>query len=925
MDRQIITSEVVVAYTQCPRKAFLLLCTDEEGVPHEYVRTLEQQKSCNLDRYLQTLNQSSHTGDSQLITDLKDKGDLIIQARLRAGHLEAYCDVLTRVGSSAKKESLIYEPTIVIGMSSLNKEHRLEILYAGYVLEKIQGSLPASGKIIGADGISHQLKLGEAAEVLLPLLRPLQAWSTSSSPKSPLLLLNKHCPSCQFRDLCRSKAEKEDNLSLISSIKPKDVQHYEKKGIFTVKQLSHIYKPRRPRKRAKNPQGVHKPELQALAIRTGKIYLQQIPKFSRPPVELFFDIEGLPDRECYYLIGLLICQDNNCTYQALWADTEQDEAHMWNNFLTTLSQYLNAPLYHYGRYDAKAIATLARRHGKVDIALQERLINVNALISGKVYFPVYSNGLKEIGHFLGARWTAAHASGLQSMVGRYRWDESQDKQYQDMLLTYNKEDCLALKLLVDELSRIKDSAQTLSQVDFVDQPKQVATPIGEEVHSQFETVFEFAHASYDKKKIHFHPEEEQKPVEGKKKRGSKKGYQGQRKVRPRATKVAHVPMCKECPHHGEPLQSADQVSKRVSIDLVITKNGIRKTITEYRGIRGYCATCKKTYAPPEIKKFGPNPIYGYRFQAWLVYLRVALRMTYEGIAELVAEQFHETIPLNYTLIAMKNLSSSYAETEEAIIQRLLASPFLHADETPIPIKATTQYVWTFTTDKYVIFRLSRTREANIAHEFLKDYTGILVSDFYSGYDAIACKQQKCWVHLIRDLNDDLWKYPFDSEYETFVTAVRNLIIPIMEAVKKYGLKKRRLEKFMRDVDTFYIKTITEKQYTSELAIKYQKRFIRYRDSLFTFLQYDGIPWHNNTAERALRHIGRQQVVSMSLGEAATHEYLRLLGIKQTCRFENKSFFRFLLSGEKDIDQFEKRKTSQTITAAQLNDSEHDLN
>jgi hypothetical protein len=216
-------------------------------------------------------------------------------------------------------------------------------------------------------------------------------------------------------------------------------------------------------------------------------------------------------------------------------------------------------------------------------------------------------------------------------------------------------------------------------------------------------------------------------------------------------------------------------------------------------------------------------------------------------------------------------------------------------------------VWTFTTDKYVIFKLSKTREATIAHEFLEDYHGILITDFYSGYDAIACRQQKCWVHLIRDLNDDLWEYPFDSEYETFVSEVRNLIIPIMETVQKYGLKKRHLQKFMQHVSAFYTSTITSKQYTSELVIKYQKRFVRYRESLFTFLEYDGIPWHNNTAERALRHIAQQLQISMSLREVTTHEYLRLLGIKQTCRFQNKSFFQFLLSREIDIDLFEESR------------------
>jgi len=34
---------------------------------------------------------------------------------------------------------------------------------------------------------------------------------------------------------------------------------------------------------------------------------------------------------------------------------------------------------------------------------------------------------------------------------------------------------------------------------------------------------------------------------------------------------------------------------------------------------------------------------------------------------------------------------------------------------------------------------------------------------------VACE---CLVHLIRDLNDDLWKNPFDDELEEFVAAVR---------------------------------------------------------------------------------------------------------------------------------------------------------
>jgi len=56
MSSSTITPEILVAYSQCPRKAFLLLCTDERGMPHEYLRILEQQKRLNQVNYLHTLN-----------------------------------------------------------------------------------------------------------------------------------------------------------------------------------------------------------------------------------------------------------------------------------------------------------------------------------------------------------------------------------------------------------------------------------------------------------------------------------------------------------------------------------------------------------------------------------------------------------------------------------------------------------------------------------------------------------------------------------------------------------------------------------------------------------------------------------------------------------------------------------------------------
>jgi hypothetical protein len=150
-----------------------------------------------------------------------------------------------------------------------------------------------------------------------------------------------------------------------------------------------------------------------------------------------------------------------------------------------------------------------------------------------------------------------------------------------------------------------------------------------------------------------------------------------------------------------------------------------------------------------------------------------------------------------------------------IIQHLLESPFIHVDETPINIRGNIQYVWVFTDGKYVLLKHTETREAGIVHEFLVDYTGVLISDFYPGYDSVSCRQQKCWVHLIRDLNNDLWAAPWDMEFETFVVETRSLIVPIMETLQEYGLRKRNLNKFKKQVDKFYNKVILGKRYRSE--------------------------------------------------------------------------------------------------------------
>jgi predicted RecB family nuclease len=64
------------------------------------------------------------------------------------------------------------------------------------------------------------------------------------SETSPKLILNNHCAICEFRQQCNTQAVQEDNLSLIRGIGEKEIKGYGRKGLFTLTQLAHTFRPR---------------------------------------------------------------------------------------------------------------------------------------------------------------------------------------------------------------------------------------------------------------------------------------------------------------------------------------------------------------------------------------------------------------------------------------------------------------------------------------------------------------------------------------------------------------------------------------------------------------------------------------------------------------------------------------------------------
>ena len=204
--------------------------------------------------------------------------------------------------------------------------------------------------------------------------------------------------------------------------------HYAK-GIITVTQLSYTFRPRRRRRELRGKAEKFHHSLRALAIRENKIHTVDLldPKLDGTPV--YLDVEGLPDRDFYYLIGIRVGTGHCAVQYGFWEDNEEKEKCIWNEFLDVISAIPDPQLIHLGSYETVFLKRMRERHGgplesSSAATAIEHAVNLIQFIFAHIYFPTFSNGLKEIAGYLGFHWPGPLASGLEAIVWRYRWEAS---------------------------------------------------------------------------------------------------------------------------------------------------------------------------------------------------------------------------------------------------------------------------------------------------------------------------------------------------------------------------------------------------------------------------------------------------------------------------------------------------------------------
>jgi predicted RecB family nuclease len=901
-----ITPHLFEAYLKCPTKSFLR-SLGETGSGNPYADWVSTRNALYARDGIRRLREN--IADNQCIagaerierTGLKSgTWQLATEMKVGANSLECTLHALERVPNGIAGKSAQLIPTRFIRANKLSRHDRLLVAFDALVLSEMLGREVELAKIIHGDrSVTLRVRttelIGEVRKKIAKIAVLL------SGQTSPDLVLNRHCAECEFQKRCRQKAIEEDDLSLLAGVSEIERARYRSKGIFTVKQLSYTFRPRRTPKRTKNPARPRYPALQALALRENTVYVHGSPTFPNSKTQVYLDIEGSPDSDSYYLIGTLIVSEGQEAFHSFWADNPAEEPEAFSKFIDAINQLDDFRVLHFGQYEIAALRRMKsklpeRLHPRIDTIL-EHAINVLSIIHSYIYFPTYSNALKDIGRFLGFQRTDDEATGLQSIIWRNTWNENRAKEIKARLLQYNQDDCRELKYVTDFLMQVI-SPGTSAPTSFPKiQTLFKIVPTGELVTAtpRWELFRAREYALEDLAKVvkcsYFDYQREKVLVRTHPQMGARIRKRRTASIRVNTVTVVKGDRCPVC--RSKKIDPVKQMS-HVEVDLKFFKGGVKKWVTRIISWRYRCSRCKHEFSS---EKRAPNPRkYGHGLVSWCVYCNVAGGVNISRTEGIVADVFGLTLPNGNAPNWKRYIVGFYEPLYAEIRASILTSPVIHIDETTVKLRNNRRgYVWVMTSLEKVYYFYKPSREGSFLRELLGNFSGVLVSDFFTAYDSLKCEQQKCLVHLVRDIDDDVMKNPLDMELASMARGFGTLLRGIIETVDIRGLKRRYLRKHKR-LSRRFLKSVASSELTSPMANKYKKRFEKSGEKLFTFLDHDGVPWNNNNAEHAIKRFAKyRRDADGRFTERTLEEYLVLASVFETCEFSNVNVLQFLLS------------------------------
>jgi len=915
----IITNDLVEAFLKCPTKCFLQSC-GEVGTGNAYATWVRTKNK--VFRIEGTKRLVAGVAPDRCVISTPAMGSpkssqwhLGVDFAVQSQNLRCSCHAVEQIPSAGRGRTAQFVPIRFVFRNKLNRDDKLLLAFDARVLSEVLRREVGLGKIVhGENYATRKVKTSALAGEVRKLTDKIGTLLASSSP--PDLALNRHCAECEFQNRCRPKAIEKDDLSLLSGMTEKERTNFNSKGIFTVTQLSHTFRPRRRPQGLRDKRERYHHSLKALAIREKKIHIVGSPEVKIEGTPVYMDVEGLPDRDFYYLIGIRFKTGDSVVHHSLWADSPSNEGSIWRELLSKLIEVENPVLIHYGSFETVFLKRMRQRYGAPPSGSRaakalESPINLLSVVFGQIYFPTYSNGLKDIAGWLGFKWSDQDVSGVQSIRWRDTWEQTKASLAKEKLIAYNLEDCAALELVTRAVAQacrqdLRPSSEAPQSLEIV-----VADNLDSKVSlwprfkssiDGFESINKAARWDYQRDTIYIRSD-------SKLKRAKRKGTRRAK----RTIRISKVVVCeplRACPRcQRKATQTFRKITKCLH-DLRFSRSGVTGCIVKYQFQVFWCPVCRAF--SPWPKEFSDRTTYGRNIAAFSIFEIIELCVSQRSVTQTLNRLFGFQMNENVVCRFKERGAEYYRETRKNILAEMVKGNLIHADETRIRLHAKTAYVWVFATFREVVYFYSETREGSLVQSALGEFKGVLVSDFYAAYDSLPCPQQKCLLHLMRDLNDAVLDNPYDEDVKGIVTAFAELLHGIVKTIDRWGLKSRFLRKHLVDVARFY-KQISKTGRSSAAASKWKDRLEKDRAKLFTFLSHDGVPWNNNNAEHAIKAFARLRRAIEGLSTpTGIEEYLILLSVCQTCKYSGLDFLDFLRSGETDIVTFAARQWNRRV-------------
>jgi uncharacterized protein len=465
----LLTDALLLDYKRCPRRAFLNVYgnIDDRDPEKDFLLKLKQESHDRVSSILveyyphyqkpQASYSDWETRAKETEALMQQGTDCIYQGVLKniAGrenvtligipHL-----LIKEPGSSKFGDWQYYTVSIQLGRRP-KPEYKLVAAYYAQLLANVQGVFPTTAEMILRRGNRHTVNLSE----WLPRMRETlkDCANMLRSQQAPEVFISRQrCSLCHWHSHCYAIAQSQQHLSLVPGVTPIRYKSLQALGVETVAslasasvtQISDTIGVDIARQLQQQAQAI----VENRAMRRLNINFNNRKTIPSAAIELYFDIEAEPERNLDYLLGIFSIdrQNNTERFYAFLAEKPEEEEIIWQEFLSIVSFYEDAPIFHFSEYEVetiKRLANLYRTPRKEMEALLSRCVDLHKWVVTSVTFPVESYSLKALANWIGFQWRDRDASGDRSVCWYDRWLKTGDRSFLEAILRYNEDDCRA--------------------------------------------------------------------------------------------------------------------------------------------------------------------------------------------------------------------------------------------------------------------------------------------------------------------------------------------------------------------------------------------------------------------------------------------------------------------------------------------------